>query len=301
MRLRIWELAAQEPRFVALYPYDAEFEGRLYYNYSSPTPPPAILHVCRESRACGTRAAFYRAAFLDGPTYVWVNFDVDVIEVDAVLGNLELPESDSLKHIRALFKPDQFSRHAYAEAFFGYSILSMNSFPSLQTFDLVVDDDLFEWTRFTRNTDFGVWGLRDAVRIIKFDTGEYITDKTSIWYEDWSLATRGLPARELDIEEHLDFFAAYNSFPVVKRDKKKIEPYTSDVCPSEFLTPWVRPDLNVLKLRRSRIIENVDESEDVEDSEDAEYTEYVEDSDDSEGVEGVEDSEDVADIEDTQI
>ena len=75
LRRQIWELSI-EPREVVI-------GGNKYRDHGrQPTPPPALLHVCAESRSCVQR--FYTKCSMGNhrnPSvplqYYWINFDID--------------------------------------------------------------------------------------------------------------------------------------------------------------------------------------------------------------------------------
>ncbi|KXJ87857.1 hypothetical protein Micbo1qcDRAFT_236089 [Microdochium bolleyi] len=81
LRLRIWSFAVMHPRIVVVEPQKLE-PGSAWL---STTTAPAVMHACRDARA----HAPYTKAFAggeadggvptDGPRYVWVNFDIDMI------------------------------------------------------------------------------------------------------------------------------------------------------------------------------------------------------------------------------
>jgi hypothetical protein len=90
IRLSIWSLAV-EPRTIQdmrVHKKDGVFskrqrsQGKDVRFVSSPTRPPAIMHVCRESR----RHAPYQRAFTAGcePRWTWVNFALDIFSVDSL-------------------------------------------------------------------------------------------------------------------------------------------------------------------------------------------------------------------------
>ncbi|KID93727.1 hypothetical protein MAJ_10325, partial [Metarhizium majus ARSEF 297] len=88
LRAMVWALAA-EPRTVQIKaeydqnmePEDYELHPSLYIEHLfSPTPMPAVLHACRESR----KQSPYEKLFYSQETescYVWVNFDLDMLDV----------------------------------------------------------------------------------------------------------------------------------------------------------------------------------------------------------------------------
>lgn len=86
LRALVWSFAAL-PRRVHIKEEYLDIPGVPFSNYQcivSPTPPPAVMHTCRESR----QGAPYTRAFvcMEGPVtprYIWVNFAVDTLCVQA--------------------------------------------------------------------------------------------------------------------------------------------------------------------------------------------------------------------------
>ncbi|KAM0331640.1 hypothetical protein ACHAQA_003319 [Verticillium albo-atrum] len=219
LRLRIWELAVQPRLLVLKYAPDSTI-------FISPTPPPAITHACGESRNLGP----YRKAFTTNGTcrYAWANFDFDTIHIDCqrICRNdlaRDVPERSSIKHIQAEITSEDLSWIDQSTVLF--SSQGFTALPQLQSFDLLVNFDLAMWTGFIRETYFGAKCPRSNVRVIHSLTGEWVNEKTSVWYEDWyqTQMTDFEPMR--DLEDGEDGY------------------YTSEVCPSEFMVPWTHSPL----------------------------------------------------------
>ncbi|KAK5624980.1 hypothetical protein RRF57_000696 [Xylaria bambusicola] len=112
VRLLIWE-ATLVPRVVRV------GFGRLYIDEKalclrsrlmSPTPIPAILHTCKESRYHSPyQKAFSELDDIDDgePRYIWVNFTVDVIDV-GYLVDILAPVAPLIQKLR--FMPPYLSR-----------------------------------------------------------------------------------------------------------------------------------------------------------------------------------------------
>ncbi|EFY94305.1 hypothetical protein X797_011524 [Metarhizium robertsii] len=88
LRAMVWALAA-EPRNVQITaechedmdPEDYDFYPALCIEHLfSPTPVPAVLHACRESRK---QSPYEKLFYLEETEscYVWVNFDLDMLDV----------------------------------------------------------------------------------------------------------------------------------------------------------------------------------------------------------------------------
>jgi hypothetical protein len=84
LRLKIWDVVTDEPRAVAIrLIYD--MNGIPTRGFRSPTPVPAALHVCMESRETALKkyelsfsghSAYYS---LDYPARIWFNFEKDMV------------------------------------------------------------------------------------------------------------------------------------------------------------------------------------------------------------------------------
>jgi hypothetical protein len=139
LRIRIWKMAV-EPREVRVGEQaDIIHEGgrtlrstRRYFN--SPTPAPALLHACHESRyICEplyTKACVYGSQ----PRYTWVNYDLDTI----VVRDLELEQlSDESPFIRWLtvYEEDSpFYPHSWDHLRPSFSLSTLLDFPVLERF-----------------------------------------------------------------------------------------------------------------------------------------------------------------------
>lgn len=89
LRVLIWRFSV-ESQTVKLYveyektPKGSEQPGPEITCLFSPTPVPAILHTCRESRRESRRESLYERLFWRDtrePRYIWVNFNQDVVDV----------------------------------------------------------------------------------------------------------------------------------------------------------------------------------------------------------------------------
>jgi hypothetical protein len=78
IRLKIWDMVTDEPRAVII-------RGRLGDSHGglrSPTPPPAALHVCLESREVALKKyelVFSARYLFDYPARIWFNFSKDMV------------------------------------------------------------------------------------------------------------------------------------------------------------------------------------------------------------------------------
>ncbi|KAL7920664.1 hypothetical protein ACQKWADRAFT_297579 [Trichoderma austrokoningii] len=141
LRTRIWNLAAR-PRLVhisitptVLKPWKRTGE----YDFASPTPPPALMHACQESRQC----APYKKAFFttlpdeSGIRYIWVAFEQDMICVeDDNLDRLSPHEAD-MRRLRFTI-PTGDRGDLVFEAFGRSSNHMLESFTALRELQLAI-------------------------------------------------------------------------------------------------------------------------------------------------------------------
>jgi hypothetical protein len=81
IRLKIWDIVTNEPRAVIIH----SSSGDPYGGFRSPTPIPAALHTCLESRELALKK--YELTFsardvrggLDYPARIWFNFEQDMV------------------------------------------------------------------------------------------------------------------------------------------------------------------------------------------------------------------------------
>ncbi|KAH6679628.1 hypothetical protein B0J14DRAFT_303042 [Halenospora varia] len=79
LQTKIWKAAAEEPHIIVIHSRPRS----LKWTFFSPTPPPAILHVCSESRRIGLQK--YTPRFRNARTYsaspkmTYINFDNDIL------------------------------------------------------------------------------------------------------------------------------------------------------------------------------------------------------------------------------
>ncbi|ODA78099.1 hypothetical protein RJ55_06702 [Drechmeria coniospora] len=85
MRVQIWALTVEArvvPVHIRFKTGVSDTSKTVVPHLTSSTPVPNILHICRESRY---QNFFYDKFFLTiqgaEPSYVWVNFDIDIIDV----------------------------------------------------------------------------------------------------------------------------------------------------------------------------------------------------------------------------
>ncbi|KAK1724869.1 uncharacterized protein BDZ83DRAFT_321873 [Colletotrichum acutatum] len=141
LRIHIWHLA-KEPRTLVVRTCDEPakhrrrpLESTLIY-CRSPNTVPAILQTCREARNIG----LYAKAFSGGlkPRYVWVDFDLDVIQ--ASFWDLKLMGSDKslFRHVVVEVNDLESFRRHYSDALAGVA--------NLDTFRILSKRGLEDWS-----------------------------------------------------------------------------------------------------------------------------------------------------------
>ncbi|KAH7412382.1 hypothetical protein BKA64DRAFT_658747 [Cadophora sp. MPI-SDFR-AT-0126] len=168
LRAQIWALAV-ENRVVRVK------LGKAFY---SPSPVPAVTRVCRESRAC----CAYRQDFNvgSGGRHIWVNFDYDIIHVQA--SKLFLLPKESIKHLRVELVDNEGKQ--INEDWMTYYKHEFDNFPRLETVDLLVPDELRFYAEHIDETYFGNC-KKENVRVVSIETGEWIDEGTSAAYWDY--------------------------------------------------------------------------------------------------------------------
>lgn len=127
--------------------------------FSSPTPAPALLHACGESRfIC---KPLYTKAFVYGsqPRYTWVNYDLDTIVIrDLVLDQLS-DESPFIRWLTVYDEDTPFYSHSWDHFRPGFRNSMLLEFPVLERF--VYRSSETDTRRWDRRLDI----LEDRLRL----------------------------------------------------------------------------------------------------------------------------------------
>ncbi|KAF4125569.1 hypothetical protein GMORB2_0813 [Geosmithia morbida] len=166
LRALIWDMTA-EPRIVEVHlrPDPHHTEGTHLY---SPTPAPAMVQACHESREHAARTGLYRRAFTFGsdPRYTWVNFTADTVSVGFPGREFQHLGAD-LAHIQSLRleceNDDLF--------FFQYSEAISSNFISLRRLQFICVDGVDAWEDVWRFRSFGPNCPTNNVTFIDKSTG----------------------------------------------------------------------------------------------------------------------------------
>jgi 2EXR family protein len=138
LRLRVWSFALSTPRDVTVIGDGGIIRpgpSRAAKSFRSTTRPPAMLHVCRESRFEGLKV--YKPAFQSdtSPRYTYVAFSQDTIKAcGSIIHYLRTPELYSIQKMVLDVKDPAYFAH------FGMDILKkMQS--NLADLELIVHDE----------------------------------------------------------------------------------------------------------------------------------------------------------------
>ena len=168
LRAEIWALAI-ENRVIRV---------KLGEGFYSPSPVPAVTRVCRESRVyCAYQQGFNVG--LSG-RYIWVNFDYDIIHVQAL--NLFVLPRESIKSLRVELV-DEKGKEINEQWMSDYKH-EFSNFLKLETIDLLVPDELRFYAEDIDETYFGNC-KKENVRVVSITTGEWIDEGTSAVYWDY--------------------------------------------------------------------------------------------------------------------
>ncbi|KAI1110345.1 hypothetical protein F5Y14DRAFT_363499 [Nemania sp. NC0429] len=204
IRLQIWAMAAEGLRILHLYitdhfPWQAE-PWRAYY---SPTPPPALLHACRESR----EAAPYEKAFLSSPhdeaRYIWVNFQNDRI----CLPNARIEELESYGAVIQLLgitvEPlDSFWSDSDYDAWAHFNEEVLEPFTALRELHISIPDTFLQWGMIALHAPFQPPGPEN-VRFVEPHTGLSLSVDQYVMAYHWSRDNGGKVENMDDIDREL--------------------------------------------------------------------------------------------------
>ncbi|GAP90720.2 hypothetical protein SAMD00023353_5200510 [Rosellinia necatrix] len=198
LRLRIWALAAEDPRILHV-----RAEGRLVWTsetelenitvYSSLTPPPAVLHACRESR----QNAPYEKSFLTSSPgvaevrYIWANFQQDMIYLpDAEIHRLE-PYGAVIQRLRFTVLPaDPALSGGTDELWSHYSDEILEPFTALRELHISIPEPFLQWGSIAEVVSF--YPLRQENYAMAY-----------IWFREQGGQVHNMD----DIDEELEFHA----------------------------------------------------------------------------------------------
>lgn len=153
LRTMIWQMAVA-PRDVKVSEQaDHIQEGGSTFRstrryFKSPTPPPALLHACHESRSICT--PFYTKAFTYGaqPRYTWVNYALDTIVVRDVEVALLSDEAPFIRYLTVYVEDTPYYPHTWDHFQPAFSLSMLLEFPALEQFVYLTSETVVRrWSR----------------------------------------------------------------------------------------------------------------------------------------------------------
>ena len=186
LRIQIWASASTDDRVLKIR------RRRLSRSYWSPTPVPAVIRACCESRKhCSYQKSFVVAS---SPRYIWADFGSDTLQMlgSTMCGLVEDKhvEINEIQRLRIEMSLDGM-RDDYEEEFFYHKYSHrIRDLPRLEGCDVLVNDGLVSWTSLIEDV---YWGAcpKHKVRIVDAKTGEWIWRDTAGPYADWIYTDRG--------------------------------------------------------------------------------------------------------------
>ncbi|UKZ91714.1 uncharacterized protein TrAFT101_006684 [Trichoderma asperellum] len=181
LRSYIWSLAVTPRRItkVRAKKGGSSFSKKHILYETTSTPPPALMHVCRESR----QQAPYQRAFTAGtePRWTWVNFEVDIFCVSSLYAIEAILSQRSEVQRLQIRTDDHFEWYKSATTYNGLSILS--ELESLREIQVVLEPGDLAWGHVF--TDWGFGCHRDIVTFLDEGSGLVLTGPQLKMVEDW--------------------------------------------------------------------------------------------------------------------
>ncbi|KAI1345814.1 hypothetical protein F5Y01DRAFT_45276 [Xylaria sp. FL0043] len=209
IRFQIWALAAS-PRILHIRrtPSTKWPKPETTFAYSSPNPPPAVMHVCREAR----QNAPYRKAFLTfaitETRYIWVNFQKDMICVPDDQVTPLAPHYADIERLRLTAEP-YVEDHSFLDYFKHQSCWILEPFTALKVLHIAVEDNFFMWAESFMGSGYAHCPVGN-VRFLDLQTGLLLTGPQLVMAYDWWLRNGGKVDNVNDPDEigvDLDDFA----------------------------------------------------------------------------------------------
>lgn len=200
LQLHVWSLAAMTPRRIEVFTEDL----RVDTDWSSHTPPPAIMHVCHDARANAPYVKAFSASSSatdkQRSRYIWVNFDIDMIVLLTEGEGARLPEpidlfaaSTSAHHIQRLrlyFSQDCAEHY---ESFTTFLELKLKPFQSLRELQIVMAESDTQTCHqvISNNQRFGCCSP-DNVRFLDMRTELLLTREEVVLASYWRVYAGGI-------------------------------------------------------------------------------------------------------------
>ncbi|CAM1508947.1 Fc.00g026860.m01.CDS01 [Cosmosporella sp. VM-42] len=202
LRAQIWGLAAA-PRIVHI----RITETSRNYSYVSLNPPPAIMHVCKESRQ---HAPYQKAFFTTFPgkpesevSYIWVNFQEDMVCIaDEKVERLAPHEAD-IQRLRFTVPTGYFGDIFY-DYWFHHSNEVLEEFTALRELHLAIVDHVLIWGTTVSGPGYGGCP-RENVRFLDVKTGLLLTGPQLEMAYNWADQDGGRVLYMDDFDYELQF------------------------------------------------------------------------------------------------
>ncbi|KAH7115424.1 hypothetical protein B0J13DRAFT_459639 [Dactylonectria estremocensis] len=193
LRALIWGFAAA-PRIVHIRTDTADF--------SSPTPPPAVIQVSQEAR----RYAPYRKSFFtttnngSEPRYVWVNFETDMIFIEDEKVKRLAPHLAEIRRLKFTIRAEDELTYSY---FFYHSDKFMGDFTALQELHMVLEDCILLWSTTFEHCFYGC--PRENVRFLDPKLGLLLTGFQLEMVYIWGVEYGGRVYDVDDVDAEIEF------------------------------------------------------------------------------------------------
>ncbi|KAI1357238.1 hypothetical protein F5Y08DRAFT_199183 [Xylaria arbuscula] len=197
LRIQIWTLTAS-PRILHIC---AASHKHGTFSYASPTPAPAVMQVCRESR----QVVPYKKSFFTAARYIWVNFQQDMICLaDHRLEWLE-PYQAEIGRLRFTVPiDDHMSSYTFYSYWFHNNSEILKPFSALRELHIAVQDSICFWGSTVEGTDCSLC-TRYGIRFLDLHTGLLLTGPQIGMAYSWNWQKGGLIRNVDDVDEDIRF------------------------------------------------------------------------------------------------
>ncbi|KAI0438660.1 hypothetical protein F4803DRAFT_534364 [Xylaria telfairii] len=176
LRQQIWSLAAG-PRILHISVLQTSPSAPT--KYTSPIPPPAMMHACQESRQ---HAPYQKAFFSSRHVYIWVNFQHDMICLADDKVEQLAPHYATIQRLR--FTAPKYESYFY-ETFWRHSREIFGVFSALRELHVAVEVGYLIWGASLKNVGF-TQCLKENTRFIDLHTGLMLNIPQIEMTEKWS-------------------------------------------------------------------------------------------------------------------
>ncbi|KAI1177577.1 hypothetical protein F4777DRAFT_541494 [Nemania sp. FL0916] len=209
LRIQVWALAAS-PRIlhVRVIPKLSDsLPGRADFGYASPIAPPAVLHVCQESRQNSSyQKAFFTTSTLAGEPetrYIWVNFEQDMICLADHRVERLTPHEADIQRLRFTTPTGDYGDQFYSY-FFHNSNRMLQRFPALRELHIAISEAFLVWGSTVNGVGYANCS-RDNVKFLDLHTGLSLTGPQLEMAYNWSEEQGGRIIDVDDLDEEIRF------------------------------------------------------------------------------------------------